>query len=120
MQTTNYVKLSGVTEFLLEEILGTEYFAWDATINKPKRSQDWFEGAQKKYNLATDKGQMSVSQGQFSQILLAAFDGNSSDPVGKTYTVKTNGKSGLDLRYFIDLKKGEQIVEQVDMSNLPF
>lgn len=117
---TNYVKLSGVTEFLLEELVGTQYFKWDQVTNKPQRSQEWFEGGKKQYVLNTDKGQMTVSQGQFSQILLAAFDGATSEPVGKTFTVKTNGKSGLDLRYFIDLKKGQAPVEEVNMESIPF
>lgn len=118
---TNYVKLSAVTEFLLEEIIKAQYFMWDAVQNKPQRSDTWFEGGKKQFVLATDKGQMSVSQGQFSQILLAAFDGTTSEPVGKTFTVKTNGKQGLDLRYFIDLKKtSTPQVEQVNMNDIPF
>ena len=115
-----YVKLSAVKEFLLESIEGYSWFMLDATINKPQKSQEWFEGASKTWNLITDKGNMTVSQGQMSQMLVAAFDGQISEPVGKTFTVKTNGKEGKDRRYFINLKKTEAKEEQVDVSNIPF
>lgn len=130
-EQVKYVKLKDIQEFMIEEVKGYEWFAWDATTNTPRKSDEYFEGAQKKYNLVTDKGQLSVSESQFGQMLTGAFEGESSEPVGKTFVVKTNGKEGMEIRYFINIKRQEapkadtpatpaQKEEKIELSDIPF
>lgn len=101
-----YAKLKDLTEFTIQSYEGYEWFQWDPTTSTPRKSNEYFDGAQKKHNLLTDAGLLSLSEAQMGQVLLSAFEteGALSSPVGKSFVVKNNGEEGKDIRYFINRK----------------
>lgn len=124
----NFVKLSETTNFTIEKVWGYKFKKWDEQNKKMLVSDSWMEGYSKRWDIDTDKGKLDLSNQQFAQILTACFDNKSqiSSVAGKTFTVKTNGKSGMDIRYFINLarnvepKKMEFDEEEIDTESIPF
>lgn len=124
----NFVKLSETTNFTIEKVWGYKFKKWDEQNKKMLVSDSWMEGYSKRWDIDTDKGKLDLSNQQFAQILTSCFDNKSqiSSIAGKTFTVKTNGKSGMDIRYFINLarnvepKKMEFDEEEIDTESIPF
>ena len=48
-----------------------------------------------------------MSDYQFGQMLAGCFSDKGSVIVGKTFEVKSNGKDGKDIRYFINPSRGK-------------
>lgn len=65
-------------------------------------SDTYQEGHRKIYTLETDKGTLDVSQSQMGNLLEGVVVEGNADIIGKTYSVKSNGKTGMEIRYFIN------------------
>ena len=49
-----------------------------------------------------------MSQGQLGQMLEGVFKDGVADVNGRYFSVKTNGKTGMDIRYYINPVKSPQ------------
>ena len=124
----NFVKLSDISDFTIEKVWGYKFKKWDDQNKKMLVSDSWMEGFSKKWDVDTDKGKLDLSNQQFAQLLTACFDNKSqmSSVAGKSFTVKTNGETGMDIRYFINLARTgvkREVVEEEDMidtESIPF
>lgn len=132
-QKKQYTSLSKLVDqqFTVEEAYGFEYRKWDQASGRKLRSDKWEEGFKKEYDVKTDKGNMSLSQGQLGQLLTSVYSKGEANIVGKTFHVKTNGKSGMEIRYFLNLVRDAQPKEwngkqeeleeaPINMDDIPF
>ncbi len=135
-----YTKLSALVDdtFTVLSSKGYSFKKWDNDERKMLVSDQWQEGYKKTYTLETDKGTLDVGSGQLGNLLEAVFYNGEAKLTGTTYEVKSNGKTGLEIRYFFNVKKQdlpepqespkdepqdeapETIEDDIDLSTIPF
>lgn len=99
-----YLKLSQIEYFTVKAYKGYVWKKWDEVNKKMLTAERYSEGFSKKHIVETVEGKfLDVSNDQMGQMLIASLgtDGMSS-VIGQMYNVKTNGKTGMDIRYFIN------------------
>jgi len=99
-----YTKLSSLVgdTFTVEKAGGFQWKRWDNESKKMLISEQYQEGFQKKYTIDTDKGRLDLGSGQLSSLLEGFYSKGVSDINGKTFSVKSNGKTGMDIRYYLN------------------
>lgn len=124
MGETTYVKLSQLVDdsFTVEKVWGYQFQLWDADNKRMLRSDTYEQGYRKVYNLETDKGKLTLGSGQLGNLLEAVIKDGVADLNGKTFSVKSNGKTDKDIRYFFNVARTEEVkkpevVTDVDMEN---
>jgi hypothetical protein len=89
-------------------------------------SDTYIEGYRKVYEVDTDQGKLDLGSGQIGSLLEASLYNGKSDLNGMTFKVKSNGKEGMDIRYFFNAVKGEvkeekeKSQEEIDFDSIPF
>lgn len=113
-----YTKLSALVNdtFTVESVAEFCYKKWSPEEKKMLTSMDWQEGFRKVYPVETDKGKLDLGTGQLSSLLEAAHYGGKSDIIDKTFKVKSNGKSGLDIRYYFSVQKAQNTGYKINAS----
>lgn len=99
-----YTKLSALVgdTFTIERVSEYQWKRWNQAEGKYEKSDTYQKDFKKTYTLETDKGLLDLSQGQLGTILeTVSYKGEASLP-GKTVQVKSNGKTGMDIRYFFN------------------
>lgn len=134
-----YVKLSELVDrhFTVEKVWGYKWQKWDAAEKKMLTSNEWVKDYRKAWDVVTNQGQLTLGSGQMGTLLEAVFDpkDGGSALVGRTFAVKSNGKTGMDIRYFFNPIKSEPAQtsvadeetilddipqEEVNLSDIPF
>jgi hypothetical protein len=132
-----FTKLSALVDdtFTVLKSDGYTFKKWDNEQRKMLTSDQWQEGYKKTYTLETDKGILDVGSGQLGNLLEAVFYNGEAKMIGTTYEVKSNGKTGMEIRYFFNVKKQdiqehpkdepqdevpETIEDDIDLSSIPF
>lgn len=127
-----YTKLSALVgdEFTVEKAYGYQWKKWDAQSSRMLLSERYEEGFRKVYTLDTDKGKLDVGSGQLSSLLEAVYKNGEANIVGRTFSVKSNGKTGMDIRYYFnaqpqrEVQKIDEVVEPtdepIDLDSIPF
>lgn len=105
-----FVKLSALIDqdFTVESVGNYEFKMWDAVDNKFLTSTSPMKGYQKRWKVTTDKGLIDMSQSQVANMLEGVMHAGKSDIIGATYNVKSNGKTGMEIRYFLNPVKTAQ------------
>lgn len=114
---TDFVKLSELVNevFTVKEVGEYNFKRWDSVNNKMLISDSFEKGYRKVYPVVTDKGRMDLGSGQLGNLLEAVFYKGKSDLIGQTFGVKSNGKTGMEVRYFFNpVKKSEETEEPLD------
>lgn len=127
-------KLKEVQLFTVNKVFGYDWVEWNNETKEMKREKDWFQGAKKQYNLGVsvngEQGYLNVSSNQLAYMFESVQKDGVSDLIGVQFTVKTNGKEGKDIRYFINpvrvggmtakiVRKEEDVIEDTD-DEMPF
>lgn len=109
-----YTKLGNLVDdqFTVTKAWGYSWKKWDNENSKMLMSDEWQEGYQKKYQLDTDKGTLDLGSGQLASLLEAVYKDGKADINGRTFKVKSNGKTGMDIRYMFSAIKQEEVVRQ--------
>jgi hypothetical protein len=102
MDYTSLGKLVGST-FSVQKVGGIKFQKWDDVSEKYMTSDKPQQGYSKKYEIETDKGKLDLGIGQVGSLLEAVFKDGVADLNGKTFLVKSNGKTGKDIRYYYDV-----------------
>lgn len=99
-----YTKLSDLVndEFTIEKAGGYNFKKWDEGTRRMLISESYQEGYRKVYTIDTDKGRLDIGSGQLSALLEAVYTKGTADINGRTFKVKSNGKSGMDIRYYFN------------------
>lgn len=100
-----YAKLSEVGEFTIINPIKSFWQKYNEADNTFEKKDDYFEGATQKFQIDTTAGRIDFSKNQLEQMFFGARVGLTSDINGKSFWVKTNGKQGKEIRYFINIKK---------------
>lgn len=130
MSEKKYTKLSELVgdEFTVQEAYGFSWKMWDAKSKRMLLSETYEQGFRKIYTLVTDKGNLDVGSGQLGTLLEAVYKKGKSDLVNRTFQVSSNGKTGMDIRYYfrptmptvrVDTV-AEVPDEEIDVSSIPF
>lgn len=108
-----YTKLSDLVsdQFTVEKAWGYQYKKWDNDSKRMLTSEKYEQGFSKVYSLDTDKGKLDVRAGQMGNLLEGVVRDGKADITGRTFTVKSNGKEGIDIRYFINPVRDSVVTE---------
>lgn len=104
-----YVRLAENLHFTVKAVRNFFFRAWDdskgekggyvVANEKPRDSElTW----SKMWKIDTEKGELSVSNSQLASMLVAVFNAQNNPLHGKMFEVKTNNKTGKDIRYFFN------------------
>lgn len=126
-----YTKLSALVgdTFTVEKAYGFTWKKFDPESKRMLISETYEEGYRKVYSLDTDKGKLDVSGSQLGNLLEGTYKNGEANIIGRTFAVKSNGKTGIDIRYFLNLAKEqpkpveevfEDTEEPIDMDSIPF
>lgn len=104
MEQKKYTKLSELVDkdFTVEEAYGYTFKKWDADAKRMLTSEKYEQGFRKIYTIKTNEGTLDLGSGQLSSLLEAVYHKGTADINGKTFHVKSNGKSGMDIRYYFN------------------
>lgn len=99
-----YTKLSALidSEFTIDKVYGYKFKKWDTDSGRMLSEDNWFEGARKVYQVETDKGTLDLSESQLGTIMVKVSHAGASDVIGCTVAVKSNGETGINIRYFLN------------------
>lgn len=100
-QYTSLKKLVG-DEFTVHAVKGYQWKKYDPDSNRMIIADKYEQGFSKKYGIETDKGFMDISAGQLGNMLEGVHKNGISDLRDKTFSVKSNGKEGMEIRYWIN------------------
>lgn len=100
----DFVKMSDLVdkEFTVNKVGGFKFKTWDTATSKMLTSDKWVKGYSKKYAVETDRGLLDVSAAQMGNMLEGINDFGRADVNGRSFSVKSNGKSGIEIRYYIN------------------
>lgn len=106
-QMSDYTKLSALVDdtFTVQKVFGYKFKMWDNTERKMLISETWVKDYRKMYTLDTDKGTLDLSGSQMGNLLEAVTKDGRADINGRTFSVKSNGKTGMDIRYYLNATK---------------
>lgn len=104
---SDYTKLSNLVDdtFTVNKVFGYKFKMWDNEQRKMLISETWVKDHRKMYTMETDKGTLDLSASQMGNLLEAVTKDGRADINGRTFSVKSNGKSGMDIRYYINATK---------------
>lgn len=109
MEKKVYLKLGELDgkSFTVEKAWGYQFQKWDEGSSRFLREEKWQEsmrgdrGWQKKYDLDTTDGKLSVSEAQIKTMLAAAYKNGVANIVGVTFKVKkVVGQNDIPNYYF--------------------
>lgn len=104
MDKPKYTKLSELVndEFTIEKSYGFKWKKWDAESSRMLLSDKYEKGYRKMYTLVTDKGNLDLGAGQIGTLLEAVYKNGEAKLIGRAFAVKSNGKTGMDIRYYFN------------------
>lgn len=113
----SYKKLSELvdSDIVIQSVGLPKYVAWDDVNKKYLTEDNWFKGAQKKYPVTIEYfGDVVVdmSASQVGTMLEAVMHAGQSNIIGATFNVKSNGKTGQEIRYFLNAKSTASVQPQ--------
>lgn len=115
-----FTKLSSLVgdEFTVKTVQTYTFKKWDNENKKMLSSPSWQEGYRKLWQVDTDKGQLDLGDGQMGNLLVGVMHAGKSDIIGATFSVKSNGKTGIDIRYYLNPVKVPTQEEELDQNTL--
>ena len=115
-----FVRLSTIKSFTPKEYKGKAFKKWDMEQKKMLISPSYQEGFRMMYTFETDQGTLDLSSSQLGTLLASMYP----NPIlNQLFEVKTNGKTGLEIRYFfrpIFGSKAAAIVKAAEKSEIIF
>jgi len=104
-----FAKMSSLVDstFKVLKVDGYKFKKWDTDTSTMSVSDIWKEGFRKLYSVQTEHGMLDISQSQMGNMLEGVSHNGTSDVTGRTFAVKSNGKTGIEIRYFLNPVKEE-------------
>jgi hypothetical protein len=112
-----YIKMSDLVdkEFTVEKVWPFKWKMWDNVAKTMLTSDTYVKDHRKVYGVVTDMGTVDMSATNLGSMLEGTSKEGSANIIGKTFYLKSNGKTGIDIRYFINpVFKKEPVVENTD------
>ena len=125
---SDYVRMSELVGnlFTITKVWGFKWKKYDPDQNKMLVAERYEPGYRKVYEVDTDKGKLDLGSGQIGSLLEAVFRNGVADLNNKTFEVKSNGKTGMDIRYFFNEVKTDRLPDaelngnEVEDGDIPF
>lgn len=107
---SDYIRLKDLvgSEFKVEEVYNYQWKKWDTEAKQMLVSDSYEQGYRKVYTINSDKGKFDISASQIGNMLEGVSKKGEANIVGRTFTVKSNGKDGMEIRYYINPVKEER------------
>jgi hypothetical protein len=107
---TDFTKLSDLVNgtFTVNKVYGYKWKMWDNNEKKMLVSDVWQKDYRKVYQVETDKGTLDMSASQLGVLLENVVKDGQANLNGQTYQVKSNGKTGMDIRYFFNVVRDSE------------
>lgn len=111
---SDFTKLSSLVNstFTIRKVNGYKWKMWDNTQKKMLMSDVWQKDYRKVYSVETDKGLLDLSANQVGVLLETVIRNGVADINGTTFQVKSNGKTGMDIRYFFNVVRDSKPAEK--------
>ena len=111
---TKYLKMSDLVnaDFTVKRINNYKFVAWDAATNKYVTDDKWFKGAQKKYPVETNLGTVDMGANHIGSMFEITQMNGQANIIGVSYHLKSNGKTGIEIRYFVNPAKGQPAIDE--------
>lgn len=107
-----FIRLAQTKQFTIERFVGKKYKKWDQVNKKMLESPTWQEGYRLMYKFEVKEGILELSKSQVGEMCASILDQQGCvNLIGKSFNVRTNNKTGMDIRYFLNPVKTE--VEQI-------
>lgn len=120
----DFVKLSALVgeEFTIQSVGGYQFKKWDNQNNRMLVSDNWEKGYKKVWQVDTDKGQLDLGTGQMGNLLESVMHAGSADITNVTFGVKSNGKTGIDIRYYLNPVKTNRLTSTDEdfLNDIPY
>jgi len=99
-----FVKMGDLvgSQFTVDSVGKYQYKKWDNEEKKMLMSDTWVQGYQKVYPVNTDRGTVDMNSGKMGEMLESVSRDGQSTIIGRTFNVKSNGKTGMEIRYFLN------------------
>lgn len=111
-----FTKLSSLVndQFTVERVGGYKYKCWDVESGRMLVQDEWAKGFRKVYQVDTDKGTLDLSFNQLGILLESVQHAGQSNIIGASFSVKSNGKTGMEIRYYLNPArvKAEELPEE--------
>lgn len=128
---SEFTKLSNLIgdTFTVIKVQGFTYKQWDNVAKKMLSSDVQISGYRKLYQVESDKGLMDLGPQQYGNLLESVSSGGKSDIIGRTFEVKSNGKQGMEIRYYLnpqplateeESQDSEDFDQPINLSEIPF
>ena len=117
----DYIKLKDLVgkEMTITKVWAPRWKTWDDLNKKYITSEIPQKGFKKMYGVETDKGKTELSSAQIAALLEVASEDGRSDLNGTTFSVKSNGKEGVEIRYFFDVVEKEDVINVDEPLDIP-
>lgn len=101
---SEFIKMKDLVgnQFTVQKVVKYSFKMWDTVSNTMRVSDTYVADHRKVYTVETDKGVLDISATQFGSMLEGVSRDGRSDIVHQTFSVKSNGKTGIDIRYWIN------------------
>lgn len=115
---SDYTKLSNLVDdqFTVQKVFGYKYKMWDNEQRKMLISETWVKDYRKMYTLDTDKGTLDLSASQMGNLLESITKDGRADINGRSFSVKSNGKGGMDIRYYLNAVKDAPVAPKASQN----
>lgn len=99
-----FTKLSDLVgeTFKVEKAYGYKFKKWDSESGRMLVSDTYEKDYRKIYSVETDKGLLDLGAGQLGNLLEGVYRNGVADITGRTFQVRSNGKTGMDIRYYLN------------------
>lgn len=109
---TTYTSLKQLSseeaEFTVSKVYSYQWKRWNPEIKRMEISEKWEKGFRKIYGVVTDKGTLDLSANQIANMFESVSKNGEANIISRTFKVKSNGKEGMEIRYFINAKPLEK------------
>jgi hypothetical protein len=104
MENRKFIKMSDLVgdDITINTVRKFVYKKWDNDNKKMLMSDNWQQGFQKVYPVDTDKGTLDMTSTKIGEMLESVSKDGESSIIGRTFNIKSNGKTGIDIRYYIN------------------
>ena len=112
-----FVKMSELVDktFTVEKVWPYKWKFWDNVAKKMLVSDTYVAQHRKVYGVVTDLGTVDMSATNVGNMLEGVSKDGISTIIGATFHVKSNGKTGMEIRYYINPAKPEpKPIEEID------
>jgi len=110
----DFIKMSQLVgdSFTVEKVVKYSFKMWDPVAKTMLVSDTYVADHRKVYTVETSKGILDISATQFGNMLESVSRDGRADIVHRTFSVKSNGKTGQEIRYYINPVRDAPVAPQ--------